>query len=34
MRPEGTDGMSADELAGLINRDAMIGTAIVSPPEA
>jgi nitrile hydratase len=33
MRPKGTDGMSADELAGLVGRDAMIGTAIVSPPS-
>jgi len=33
MRPEGTDGRSAEELAGLVDRDAMIGTAIVSPPS-
>lgn len=33
MRPEGTDGMPAEELAGLVDRDAMIGTAIVSPPS-
>jgi nitrile hydratase len=30
MRPEGTEGLSVEELAGLVNRDAMIGTAIVS----
>jgi nitrile hydratase subunit alpha len=29
MRPEGTDGMTADELASLVTRDAMIGTAVV-----
>ena len=26
MRPEGTDGMSEDELASLVTRDSMIGT--------
>jgi nitrile hydratase len=31
-RPPGTDGMSEDELAALVTRDAMIGTAKVSPP--
>jgi nitrile hydratase alpha subunit len=31
MRPAGTDGMSADELADLVSRDCMIGTAV---PEA
>ena len=30
MRPEGTENMSADELAGLINRNSMIGTNIAS----
>lgn len=32
MRPAGTDGMGVDELAALVTRDAMIGTAIVPPP--
>jgi nitrile hydratase len=32
MRPPGTDGLSVDELAELVNRDAMIGTAVVPPP--
>lgn len=32
MRPEGTDGLAEDELAALVSRDAMIGTALVSPP--
>jgi nitrile hydratase len=31
-RPSGTDGMSEDELAALVTRDAMIGTAVVRPP--
>ncbi|MGH7299972.1 MAG: nitrile hydratase subunit alpha [Candidatus Rokuibacteriota bacterium] len=31
-RPPGTEGMSEDELAGLVTRDAMIGTARVEPP--
>lgn len=29
MRPEGTDGLSEDELIDLIHRDTMIGTAVV-----
>jgi nitrile hydratase len=29
-RPAGTEGMSEDELAELVTRDAMIGTAKVS----
>jgi nitrile hydratase len=33
-RPAGTDGMSEDELAALVTRDAMIGTSIVRAPEA
>ena len=33
MRPEGTDAMSREELAELVNRDSMIGTAIVPGPE-
>ena len=32
MRPQGTDRMSRDELAELVNRDSMIGTAIVLGP--
>jgi nitrile hydratase subunit alpha len=28
MRPEGTDGMSEDELAGLVTRDCMVGVAV------
>jgi nitrile hydratase len=28
MRPEGTDGMDEDELAGLVTRDCMIGVAV------
>jgi nitrile hydratase len=31
-RPEGTDGMSEEQLAELVTRDAMIGVAKVSPP--
>lgn len=29
-RPDGTDGMSEDELADLVTRDSMIGTGVVS----
>ena len=29
-RPEGTDGMTADELVPLISRDSMVGTALAS----
>jgi nitrile hydratase len=29
-RPAGTDGWSADELAAIVSRDAMIGTRLVS----
>ena len=28
MRPEGTDGMSEEELAGIVTRDCMIGVAV------
>jgi nitrile hydratase len=28
MRPEGTEGMSEEELAGLVTRDCMIGVAV------
>lgn len=31
-RPAGTDGWSEEELAGLVSRDAMIGTDVVSAP--
>jgi nitrile hydratase subunit alpha len=31
-RPAGTEGMSEDELASLVTRDAMIGVALVEPP--
>jgi nitrile hydratase len=34
MRPDGTDSMSPEELAGLITRDAMIGTGVVSVAQA
>lgn len=33
-RPEGTDGMNAEELAALVTRDAMIGVAKVESPLA
>jgi nitrile hydratase len=32
-RPEGTEGLSEAELAGLVTRDAMIGVATVQAPE-
>jgi nitrile hydratase len=32
-RPEGTEGMSEEELAALVTRDAMIGTDLVRVPE-
>ena len=32
MRPEGTEGMSADELAELVTRDSMIGTGLPKSP--
>ncbi|MFV0297765.1 MAG: nitrile hydratase subunit alpha, partial [Hyphomicrobiaceae bacterium] len=31
-RPENTDGWSADQLAGLVSRDSMIGTAVARKP--
>jgi nitrile hydratase len=31
MRPEGTEGWSEDKLAGIVTRDAMIGTAVIPP---
>ena len=31
-RPAGTDGMSEDELAALVSRDSMIGTALADAP--
>ena len=33
MRPDGTDGWSADELAELVSRDSMIGTAVAASPK-
>lgn len=33
-RPPGTEGMTEEELAGLVSRDAMIGVALVPPPAA
>ena len=33
-RPAGTEGMSEDELAALVTRDSMIGTALVEAPAA
>lgn len=33
-RPTGTDGMSEEELADVVSRDAMIGVARVTPPNA
>lgn len=32
MRPEGTQGMSEDELAALVSRDSMIGTGLAKAP--
>ena len=31
-RPEGTEGMSEEELAELVSRDSMVGVALVSAP--
>ena len=33
-RPEGTENMSEDELADLVSRDSMIGTAVVDAPAS
>jgi nitrile hydratase len=33
-RPSGTEGMTAEELAEIVTRDAMIGTARVNAPES
>ena len=33
-RPPGTEGMTEEELAGLVSRDTMIGVAVVPPPAA
>jgi nitrile hydratase len=33
MRPRGTEGWSEEQLAGLVSRDAMIGTALAKEPE-
>jgi nitrile hydratase len=32
-RPEGTDGMNEEELAGLVTRDSMIGTGLALGPQ-
>ena len=32
-RPEGTEGMSEDQLAELVTRDSMIGTGLASTPQ-
>lgn len=34
MRPKGTEGMSAEDLAALVSRDAMVGTGIAKEPKA
>lgn len=34
MRPEGTEALSEAELAALVSRDAMIGTALAGPPQS
>lgn len=34
LRPEGTEGLGLEELADLVGRDAMIGTAVATAPEA
>ena len=31
-RPAGTEGLSGDELAGLVTRDALVGVATVAAP--
>ena len=33
-RPAGTDGLGEDELAELVTRDSMIGTALVEAPAS
>ncbi|TGQ55531.1 nitrile hydratase subunit alpha [Mesorhizobium sp. M1C.F.Ca.ET.193.01.1.1] len=33
MRPKGTEGWSEEQLAGLVSRDAMIGTALAKEPK-
>jgi nitrile hydratase len=33
MRPSGSAGLSADELAALVTRDSMIGTGFPKPAE-
>jgi nitrile hydratase len=33
MRPEGTEGMSEEELSELVTRDSMIGTGLARQPE-
>jgi nitrile hydratase len=33
MRPEGTEGMSEDELAKLVTRDCMVGVTLPNNPS-
>ncbi|OKH76948.1 nitrile hydratase [Mycobacterium sp. SWH-M1] len=33
-RPDGTEGLSDDELVALVSRDSMVGTALLSSPKA
>ncbi len=33
MRPPGTDGWGEDELAAIVTRDCMIGTAVPATPQ-
>lgn len=33
-RPDGTDGLSPEDLASLVTRDSMIGTGLAKPPAA
>ena len=33
MRPKGTTGWSEAQLAGLVTRDSMVGTALAAPPQ-
>jgi nitrile hydratase len=32
LRPEGTEGLTEDELAALVTRDSMIGVTVIKPP--
>ena len=33
-RPDGTEGLSEEQLAALVTRDSMIGTGLATPPES